>query len=95
LCENGIDITEERSIEFHFWAWDQTNAAVLARELYRRGYLVTEIARSSAVPDEERWNVEAGAKISPQKVLSEKFTEDLVRLAVAHECIYDGWGTAI
>jgi len=87
-------LTEERPVDVHFWAWDQTDAANLARELYRRGYLVTVIARADAEQDEECWNVEAGAKIAPQNVLSDEFTEDLVRLAAAHDSAYDGWGTA-
>ena len=88
-------MTEERPVDVHFWAWDQTDAAVLARELYRRGYLVTVIARSTPDQDVEQWNVEAGAKVAPQKVLSDEFTEDLVRLAAAHNSAYDGWGTAV
>lgn len=95
LIEKRVSLTEERPIDVHFWAWDQTDAAVLARELYRRGYLVTVIARSALDQDEERWNVEAGAKIAPQRALSDEFSEDLVRLATAHDSVYDGWGTAV
>ncbi|MBE0656077.1 MAG: ribonuclease E inhibitor RraB [Bryobacteraceae bacterium] len=96
LTANGVSLTQERPVDVHFWSWDQSDAAALARELYRRGYLVTLIARASAESrDEERWNVEAGAKIAPQKVLRDEFTEDLVRLASAHDSAYDGWGTAI
>jgi regulator of RNase E activity RraB len=95
LMEKGRSLTEETPIDIHFWGWDQIDAAVLAKELYRRDYLVTVIARSSAAQDEEQWNVEAGAKMSLQKALSDEFTEDLVRFAVGHNCIYDGWGTAV
>lgn len=95
LTAKGVSLTQERPVDVHFWAWDQSDAAVLARELYRRGYLVTAIARAAAEQDEERWNVEAGATIAPQKVLSDEFTEDLVRLAAAHDSAYDGWGTSV
>jgi len=95
LTAKRVSLTHERPVDVHFWAGDQSDAAVLARELYRRGYLVTVIARAAAEQDEERWNVEAGANIAPQKVLSDEFTEELVRLAAAHDSAYDGWGTAV
>lgn len=95
LIAKRVPLAEQRPVDVHFWASDQTDAAVLARELYRRGFLVTVIARAAAEQDEERWNVEAGASIAPQKVLSDDFTEDLVRLAATHDSSYDGWGTSV
>ncbi len=95
LNEKRVLLAEQRPIDIHFWAWDQTVAAILARGLYRRGYLVTVIARADVGQGEERWNVEAGANIAPEKVLSDDFTEDLVRFATARDAAYDGWGTAV
>ena len=94
LTEKRVSLAEQRPIDIHFWAWDQTVAAILGRELYSHGYLVTVIARADAGQGEQRWNIEAGANIAPEKVLSDDFTEDLVRLATAHDAVYDGWGTA-
>jgi len=94
LLDKTVSLGEARPIDVHFWAAHQRDAALLARELYRRGYLVTVIARTSG-PDEERWNVEAGARIIPHNALSDEFTEDLVRLAASHDSIYDGWATSI
>jgi Regulator of ribonuclease activity B len=94
LLEKAVSLGEARPSDVHFWAAHQKDAALLARELYGRGYLVTVIAHTSD-PDEERWNVEAGARIIPQNALSDEFTEDLVQLAAAYGSMYDGWGTSI
>jgi len=95
LSENGVDLLHRRPIDVHFWAWSQRDAAILGRELYRKGFLVKTIARSRIAGDEESWSVEAGALIVPEEILGEEFTDDMVRLAARCEAVYDGWGTEV
>jgi len=42
--QRGVDLDAPRPIEFHFWAWPQRDAAVVARSLYQMGFLVRLIA---------------------------------------------------
>ncbi len=43
LREKGVSVNKSRSVEHHCWASDQENAALLAKSLYARGYLVLAI----------------------------------------------------
>jgi len=89
------DLSEPRPIEFHFWAWTQRDAAVLARGLYEMGFLVRLLAPAPVDGDAERWAVEGGAKIPLEQALGAELTEKLVRLAVKEDAVLDGWGANI
>ena len=99
LVANGVPLSEERPIDVHFWASSQRDAAVLARELFKIGYLITRLAPSAAVDNDSAdeattWVVEAGATVAPERALGERFTERMVRLAAAQDAVYGGWGTS-
>ena len=93
LNSKGVDLTEGRPVDVHFWAWSQRDAAVLARELYKKGFLVKLLSSQSAANQEGRWGIEAGALIVPEEILGDDFTEGMVRLAANCDGVYDGWGT--
>jgi regulator of RNase E activity RraB len=95
IQEKGVAIGEIRSIEHQFYAQGQKNAALLARELYNRGYLVLVLAPPGAEDDSDYWNVEVGIQRTPAEAASHSVTEELVRLAAKFDADYDGWGTLI
>jgi regulator of RNase E activity RraB len=93
--QKGVNLDEPRSIEFHFWAWTQRDAAVVAKALYKMGFFVTLIAPAPTDGDAERWSVETGAKIPLTQALGDDLTGKLVNLADAEDSVFDGWGTSI
>lgn len=95
LLDKGVSLNEQRPTDVHFWAWSQRDAAVLARELYRRGFLVTLLLPSPESEDEDRWSIEAGALIVPNQILGDDFTEGMLKLAAQCDAVYDGWGTEV
>ncbi len=95
LLDKGVNLTEQRPTDVHFWAWSQRDAAVLARELFKKGFLVKLLSPSPAPGDEGRWGIEAGALIVPEQILGDEFTEGMVRLAAQCDAVYDGWGTEV
>jgi|DewCreStandDraft_4_1066084.scaffolds.fasta_scaffold17484_4 regulator of RNase E activity RraB len=95
LLSKGINLSEQRPVDVHFWTWSQRDAAVLGRELFKKGFLVKLLSPSPTPENEERWVVEAGALIVPDEILGDEFTEGMVRLAAQCEGTYDGWGTEV
>jgi regulator of RNase E activity RraB len=91
----GVALNEARPVEHHFWANSQGDAALLARELYDRGYLVLAISPVTTVDGAGMWNVEAGVEQTPSVAASRDVTEELSRLAARSDSVYDGWGTSI
>jgi len=91
----GVALDEQRSVEHHFWAPNQTNAAELARELYNHGYLVLAISPTELEDGSVCWNVEAETKRTPEEAASHETSEELVRLAAQFNGSYDGWGTSL
>ena len=97
LRRKGAKLNMPQSVEHHFWADDQKSAASLARELYRRGFLVLVIAPVVDAEDGEKriWNVEAGVQRTLTQAADPAITEELVRLAAEFDATYDGWGTNV
>jgi regulator of RNase E activity RraB len=95
IRDKGIALDEERSVEHHFWAPNQTNAAGLARELYNYGYMVLAISPTQLEDGSTWWNVEAEIKRAPGDAASHETSEELIRLAAQFDASYDGWGTSI
>ena len=96
LKQKGVALGEHRSVEHHFWAPGQDKAALLARELYKRGYLLLALApRPGTDSATQWWNIEAGIRRSPYDAASRKVTEELANLAAQFDGVYDGWGTAV
>lgn len=95
LQQKGVDLNEPRPVDFHFWAWSQRDAAVLARSLYQMGFLIRLLAPAQAESDPDRWSVEAGAKIPPIQVAGDELTEKLIRLAAEQDSDFDVWGTSV
>jgi regulator of RNase E activity RraB len=95
LIQSAVALSESRPVDVHFWAGDQHDAAVLGRELFKKGFLVKLLAPASDDAGGSRWNVEAGALVPPEQILGDRLTEQLVRLASDCGAVYDGWGTAL
>ena len=95
LQQKGVDLNEPRPVDFHFWAWSQRDAAVLARSLYKMGFLIRLLAPAQAENDPDRWSVEAGAKIPLTQATGDELTEKLIRLAAEQDSVFDGWGTSV
>jgi regulator of RNase E activity RraB len=91
-----VDLNAPRSIEHHFWAKTQRDAALLANELYKRGYLLLVLAPAARREDSVyTWNVEAGFRQSAEDAGSDDVSRELVLLAGSFNSRYDGWGTTI
>src|SRR5580704_3622797 len=69
LIEKGVDLGEPRTIECHFWSWNQANAASLADELISRGFEILAQRSARSARDPELWNVEAAIKQSAELTL--------------------------
>ena len=95
LQTRGVALDKARSVEYHFWANSQREAAMLAKELYNRGFLVLAISPVDGADGSQSWNVEAGATHAPAVAASRETSEDLTRLAAQFDAIYDGWGTSL
>ena len=95
LSDKKVNLSEQRPTDVHFYAWSQSDAAVLARELFKKGFLVKVLSPSPEPGDEELWNIEAGAQVVPEEILGDEFTEGMVRLAARFDSVYDGWGTSV
>jgi regulator of RNase E activity RraB len=93
FTEHGVSADDLLDAEVHFWAPSQRSAALLARELYSRGYLV--LVLKPAAKGDGLWNLEAGRKTRLLDMISATVTEDLVRTAAKFEATYDGWGASI
>ena len=93
--EKGVSLDEPRPIDFHFLAWSQRDAAVVAKRLYEMGFLIKLLAPAPIENDPDRWSVEAGAKIPLAESLGGSLTEKLVHLAAMEDAVFDGWGTSV
>ena len=93
LTENGVTLEEARPVDHHFWAPDQNSAALLAKALYERQYLVTAIGPAHEEGQAEVWDVSTQITRSPREAASSSLSEELVRLAAEFGATYDGWGT--
>lgn len=90
-----VSLSTKRPIDHHFWATGQNQAALLAKELYDEGYLVSQISPVNTDDNSIVWNVEATAHQTPLEVTATQMVEKLTRLAAQFESVYDGWGTSI
>jgi hypothetical protein len=95
LTRKGIALSEGRPVDVHFLADDQHDAAMLARELFKKGFLVKLLAPAGQDESDGRWSVEAGALVPPDQILGERLTAQLVRMAADCGAVYDGWGTEL
>jgi regulator of RNase E activity RraB len=95
FTDKHVDLDTPRSVELHFWAWGQSNSALLAQELYKRGFMLLLLKPAQLESDPQRWNIEAGTRSSISKVISDEFTGTLIDIASIFEAEYDGWGTAV
>ena len=96
LRRRGVNLVELRSIEHHFWAKSQRDAALLAHALYKRDFLILVIAPASPREGSEyTWNVEAGIRDNIEHAAGEEVAKELVNLAVSFNSRYDGWGASV
>jgi|KBSSwiStaDraftv2_1062776.scaffolds.fasta_scaffold1393793_2 hypothetical protein len=54
LAAKGVSLSAERPIDVCFYASTRRDAAVLARELFKIGYLITLLAPSATVDEDRR-----------------------------------------
>lgn len=94
LIERGIWLDDPRSVELHFWADEQTGAALLAKALYQSGFLILMLAPSDQDDGNVRWSIQTGIKVPISRILSQEFTETMVRLAAEYSAEFDGWGAS-
>jgi Regulator of ribonuclease activity B len=92
LKQMGVLLDEPRSVELHFWAPGKTSAYHLGSALCEKGHIVRCIAPTD---DPAIWNVESAIELSPNQVVDERFTTDLIKTAQAFGASYDGWGTSV
>lgn len=90
-----VALDHPRLIMHHFWAATQQSAALLAREMYDRDYLITEIAPVEAEDGERIWSIEASIERTPNDAASDQLTKELTRQAAHFDSEYDGWGITI
>jgi len=95
LQTKGVALDKGRSVEHHFWANSQREAAMLAKQLYDRGFLVLAISTVGTEDGSKLWNVEAEVEQAPSVAASRDMSEELTRLAAQFDAVYDGWGTSI
>jgi len=95
FTERQINLSEPRSIELHFWAWGQPNSVRLAHSLYGREFMLLMLGPARLEDDPDRWNIEAGTRLSIVDVVDKNFTGGLVDLAAKFDAEYDGWGTTV
>ena len=95
FVEKGIDLSEARLIECHFWARDARGAADMEQALAMRGFKILNKRPSTSPRDASLWKVEAGIQQSINLTAHRGFTDELVRLAFVHSCEYDGWGCSV
>jgi regulator of RNase E activity RraB len=93
--EKGVDLSEARCIECHFWAGGRDAAAALAAGLTDRGFKILAQGRAAQKEDRNRWNVEGEIRQSIDLTMRREFIEELVRLAGSHNSTFDGWGTLV
>jgi regulator of RNase E activity RraB len=95
LQTRGAELAKPTSIEHHFWAPTQGDAAMLAKALYERGYLILVLAPPAQGDGSSMWNIEAERMQSPEEAAGQAVVEMFVRLAASFNSEYDGWGTSI
>jgi regulator of RNase E activity RraB len=95
LRSKNVPLDQPRSVELHFWTSGQESAAKLAFELYKQRYIVLRLAPANIREDPQRWNVEAGAKLSPDQLADEALIKNLINLATLCSSVFDGWGTSV
>jgi len=76
LQTKGIALDKGRSVEHHFWANNQREAALLAKELYGRGFIVLELTPVNTEDGSTVWNVVAGVEQTPSVAASGTISED-------------------
>jgi hypothetical protein len=95
FLEKGVDLTEPRQIECHFWTWSAKDADALAEALKNRSFELLALRPAAIAGDPDRWNVEAAIRQSIDLTMRREFIDELARLADAHNGVYDGWGTRV
>jgi hypothetical protein len=95
FLERGVDLKEPRKIECHFWTLGEEAAVQLEAALVTRGFAPIRQNRIENPSDSYCWNLEVGITQTIDLTIRREFTDELVRLAVAHSGKYDGWGTSI
>jgi regulator of RNase E activity RraB len=95
LRAKNVPLDQPRAVELHFWANGQASAAQLSFELYKQGYIVLRLAPADVKEDPQRWNVEAGTKLSPDQLADEVLIKNLINLATLCSGVFDGWGTSV
>lgn len=94
ISSKSVDLSQGRTIDHHFWSFDESDANSLSRELNDGGFLIISVNEMED-DGEKTWNVEVQREYSPSEAGSKETTGKLVRTAAKFDSIYDGWGTKI
>ena len=95
LLGHKVNLAKPREVDLNFWANGPKAAKSLAAALKERGYVVKSLQPAVGEKKSGLWAVDVAAKVAPETVISECFTEELVRLAANLGGKFDGWGTSI
>jgi hypothetical protein len=93
LASKGVDLSSRRSIDLYFATGSQAHMLELMAALKANG--LVDVRVNPATIAGPKWTIEARTQAAPQDVATGQYTRSLVRLALAHEAVYDGWGTEV
>ncbi len=89
LKEDGVDVSQLRSVDVYFWCLNRAKARALADELQEGGYGGVVVGQSTT---DQKWGVQASREMRPAELASEGFTKEMILLAEKHRSEYDGRG---
>ena len=88
LEEAGIDITQDRELEFWFFSDEKTGIDSVADELKLQDFQVY-VTESD---DDPQYIIRALKSMPPQLHRLIKYRKEFNELAKTHDAVYDGWG---
>lgn len=91
----GVLMDAGRPCDLNFNCADEASARALAADLEPFGVLCKVNEPFEFGFRKVGWAVAGNKLISPNALMDESLTEQLIRLAIKNRATYDGWGTAI
>ena len=93
ITRKGGDLEVDRTIDLHFWTYDETHAKTLAEAL--RGSGVSNVVARISAKNATVWNVQGQIVRSVLQVVDPEFVKYYATLAGGHDADFDGWGTSL
>jgi len=94
ITNRGGDLNRDQIIDCFFFAPTEDDAISLARALQSIGVREISIRLSDETSDVP-WSVHGEISSSVTAFTAAEQSEKILRLAAAHHCVYDGWGTLL